>query len=284
MRTSRPIRTGPSGTTRPRASNVRSLSPRAAKIIAFGLSGGPASAYAPPSACAPGSKRWPFQRDNDIDMQGTAGNVLAILVFAVGKSPDQEVDLYVSANNTKNVTERPINIYSVGGRAHIERNVITTGAIGMNVMPSGDVIHIVGPGSFLIAHNSIDCAWATGLQSGIRLQSRPDQAVSDAVVVGNEINMSAPEGTVFGVTSAAIEVRDGGQGNMVLNDRIRGRANFALSVAAQIGVPQSTMFIMKEHVSLRRREAPQVDKVLSRTTESARLSSRLLNPRQSPIL
>jgi hypothetical protein len=185
--------------------------------------------------------------NNDIDMQGTTGNVLGILAFAVGKSPDQETDLYVSGNNIRNATERPINIYSVGGRAYIERNVITTtGGIGVNVMPSGDVIHIVGPGSFLIAHNSIDCAWASGLQAGIRLQTRPDQPVSNAIVVDNDVNMSAPEGTVFGVTSAAIEIRGAGDGNMVLNNRIRGRANFALSVIAQTGAPQNTTLIMND--------------------------------------
>jgi hypothetical protein len=186
--------------------------------------------------------------NNDIDLEGTAaGTYLGILVFAVGKSPDQEADLYVSGNNIRNSTERPVNIYSVGGRAYIERNVITTtGGAGVNVMPSGDVIHIVGPGSYLIAHNTIDCAWASGMQAGIRLQTRPEQPVSHAIVVDNDVNMSAPAGTVFGVTSAAIEIRGAGDGNVVLNNRIRGRANFALSVVADNGTPQSTAFIMND--------------------------------------
>jgi hypothetical protein len=186
--------------------------------------------------------------NNDIDMQGTAAATsLGIAVFAVGKSPDQEADLYISGNNMRNSTERPVNIYAVGGRAYIERNVITTtGGAGVNVMPSGDVIHIVGPGSYLIAHNTIDCAWASGLQAGIRLQTRPGQAVSHAIVVDNDVNMSAPAGTVFGVTSAAIEIRSAGEGNMVLNNRIRGSANFALSVVADNGTPQSTAFIMND--------------------------------------
>jgi hypothetical protein len=186
--------------------------------------------------------------NNDIDMQATVGgNYLGIVVFAVGKSPDKEADLYVSGNKITNSNERPIDIYSVGGRAYIGRNAITTtGGMGVNVMPSGDVIHIVGPGSYLIAHNSIDCAWASGLQAGIRLQTRPGEPVSHAIVVDNDINMRAPEGTVFGVTSAAIEIRDGGEGNMVLNNRIRGRANFALSVSAQNGTPQGATFIMND--------------------------------------
>ncbi len=193
--------------------------------------------------------------NNDIDLQATAtGNYLGIFVVAVGKSPDKEADLYITGNKITNSNERPINIYSVGGRAYIERNVIiTTGGLGINVMPSGDVIHIVGPGSYLIAHNTIECAWASGLQAGIRLQTRPDQPVSRAIVVDNDVNMLAPEGTVFGVTSAAIEIRGTSDGNMVLNNRIRGRANFALSVAASTpgsadatGVPQNTTFIMND--------------------------------------
>ena len=76
--------------------------------------------------------------------------------------------------------------------------------------------------------------------------TRPGQPVSRAIVVDNDVNMSAPEGTVFGVTSAAIEVRGAGEGNAVLNNRIRGRADFAVSVAAQNGTPQSTTFIMND--------------------------------------
>ena len=186
--------------------------------------------------------------NNDIDLQGAVGgSYLGIIVLAVGRSPDKEADLYVSGNNIKNSNERPIDIYSVGGRAYIERNVITTtGGVGVNVMPSGDVMHIVGPGSYVIAHNSIDCQWTSGMQAGIRLQTRPGQPVSNAIVVDNDVNMSAPEGTVFGATSAAIEVRGAGEGNVVLNNRIRGRANFALSVANQNGTPQGTEFIMND--------------------------------------
>ena len=113
-------------------------------------------------------------------------------------------------------------------------------------MPSGDVIHIVGPGSFLVAHNTIECQWTSGQQAAIRLQTRPDQPVSHGIVVDNDVNMAAPEGTKFGATSAAIEVRGAGDGSIVANNRIRGRANFALSVANQNGTPQNTTFIMND--------------------------------------
>ena len=188
-----------------------------------------------------------FIANNDIDLQGADdANYLGIGVFGAGQSPDKEVDLYISGNNIRNSTERPINVYAVGGRVYIQRNVVTTGLIGHNVSPSGDVIHVVGPGSFLIAQNTIDCAWTSGLHAGIRLQSRANEAVSHAIVVDNDITMSVPAGTVFDVTSAAIEVRGAGEGNMVMNNRIRGRANFALSVITQNGAPQGTAFIMND--------------------------------------
>lgn len=128
----------------------------------------------------------------------------------------------------------------------MERNIIVTSTIGVNVAPSGDVIHIVGPGLFLVAHNTIVSSWASGQQAGIRLQSRPGQLVSNAIVTDNDVNMAAPIGTSFTPTSAAIEVRGAGTGNLVLNNRIRGRANFALSVANQTGTPQGTAFVMND--------------------------------------
>jgi hypothetical protein len=112
--------------------------------------------------------------------------------------------------------------------------------------PSGDMMHIVGPGSFLIARNTINCAWTSGQQAAIRLQTRADQPASHAIVVENDINMLAPEGTTFSATSAAIEVRAAGDSNIVANNRIRGRANFALSVANQSGTPQNTALIMND--------------------------------------
>jgi hypothetical protein len=132
----------------------------------------------------------------------------------------------------------------------------------VNVQPSGDVIHIVGAGSFLIAHNTIDCQWTSGQQAGIRLMTRPGQPVSRAVILDNDVNMSAPDGTKFGATSAAIEVRGTSTGNMVLNNRIHGRANFALSVASSTpgsadftGVPTDTVFIMNDLMGFKSAQA-----------------------------
>jgi hypothetical protein len=101
--------------------------------------------------------------NNDIDVGGTAGDqTLGICVFGVGRSPDKEVDLYIFGNHIRNITERAINTNLIGGRVHTERNVITTGAItGPSNGVQPDVIHAVGSGSYLIAHNSIISEWDT---------------------------------------------------------------------------------------------------------------------------
>jgi hypothetical protein len=70
--------------------------------------------------------------------------------------------------------------------------------------------------------------------------------VSYAVVEDNDITMDTPAETTFAATSAAIEIRGAGEGNIVINNRIRGRANFALSVAAQKGSPLNTTFLMND--------------------------------------
>ena len=108
------------------------------------------------------------------------------------------MDLYVSGNRISNVTERAVNIRQLGGRAYIERNVITTGAITGNaggVAPDG--IHVFGSGSYLIAHNSIQSDWEKG--AGIRVHaSFADWPITGAIVVDNDVNMTAPETAVFG--------------------------------------------------------------------------------------
>jgi hypothetical protein len=51
-----------------------------------------------------------------------------------------------------------------------------------------------------------------------------------AVVIDNDVDMEAPEGTVFDDNSEGIAVRGYGEGNVVANNRVRGRAKVALSV------------------------------------------------------
>jgi hypothetical protein len=188
---------------------------------------------------------------NDIEVGETAdGRTLGIAIFSVGKSPDTEADIHISRNHIRNVNERGLDFIKVGGQVHIERNFITTNATAALVTDRDpDVIHAVGSGSYVIAHNSIECRWATG--AGIHLQGPPrlGEIITDAVVVDNEVTMWAPEGTVFGDNSAGIDIRGFAQGNVVLNNRIRGRARAALAVIAQLqdtvqGNPGNNTFVL----------------------------------------
>ena len=183
--------------------------------------------------------------NNDIDVGAQpAALTLGVVMFNVGRSPDKEVDIYVSGNNMRNATEPLINFRVIGGRAYAERNVIVTGVTG-----GSDAVRVVGSGSYLIAHNSIDCGWASGADTGINLIGNGNGYSPEvsAIVVDNDITMSAPEGTAFGANSAAIEIRGYAQGNSVLNNRIRGRARAALAVNTQnAGIPGNNSFVAND--------------------------------------
>ncbi len=182
--------------------------------------------------------------NNDIDVGAVPGTlILGVVVFAVGRSPDKEVNIYVSGNNIRNVTEPAINFRVVGGRAYAERNVVTTGAVSSG---NADAIRVVGIGSYLIAHNSIDCGWVEATATGIDAfsQAAPNTPEANAVIVDNDITMSAPEDIVFGPSSAAIAIKGRSQGNSVMNNRIRGRTTAGLSVLqSNGGIPGNTSFV-----------------------------------------
>src|SRR4029077_17878397 len=128
----------------------------------------------------------------------------------------------------RNIAEPGINFRVIGGRATAERNVLTTGATGTG---AGDGIRVVGPVSYLIARNTIDCGWTNGVATAINVFGQGFSHESSAIVVNNDITMSAPEGTPFGATSAGIGIGGFAEGNSVVNNRIRGRAGAALSVS-----------------------------------------------------
>ena len=185
--------------------------------------------------------------DNDINVGGADLDMtLGICVFGVGKSPDKKADLNISGNKIKNITERAINVNQVDGRARIDRNVVATGLIaGPSNGIQPDVIHAAGSGRYFIAHNSIASEWATG--AGIRVQGSVWSPEANAIVVDNDIAMSAPELTIFRANSAGIEIRGLAQSNAVRNNRIRGRARTALAVVVQNGqIPVKNTFLSND--------------------------------------
>jgi hypothetical protein len=185
--------------------------------------------------------------DNDIDVAGGTAqdNTIGILVFSVGV-PGGEVEAYVSRNKVKNTTEPAINFRRVEGRVYVEQNVITTGSVSSLQAPGPEVIRIANIGSYLIAHNKIDCEWPDAEAKGIGVFSQfGEWPMEHAIVVDNDVTMAPPEGTVFVPGSAGIDIRGFAQSNVVLNNRIRGRARAALSVDAfKGGIPDNNAFVL----------------------------------------
>jgi hypothetical protein len=140
--------------------------------------------------------------NNDIDAGANlVGNVLGITAFSAGQSPDREVEIYISGNRIRNITEPGINLRRIGGRAHVEGNVITTGPWQTAARP--EAIRAVNIGSYVIAHNVIHSQWQDPDAIGIGVFSQAaDWPMTDAVVVDNEVTMSPPDGMQFGNYSA----------------------------------------------------------------------------------
>jgi hypothetical protein len=186
--------------------------------------------------------------NNDIDAAGGTelDNKLGITITSVGQSPDKEVDIDVSGNTIRRITEPAIDFRRVGGRAHVEGNVITTGPVSSTTTPRPEVIRAVNIGSYVIGHNSILCQWPDPDAMGIGVFSQfANWPMEHAVVVDNEVTMSPPEGVVFGALSAGIDIRGFAQDNVVANNRIRGHARAALAVDVfKTGIPANTAFVL----------------------------------------
>jgi hypothetical protein len=185
--------------------------------------------------------------NNDIDVAGGTAldNTIGVLVFSVGV-PGAEVEAYVSRNRIRNTTEPAINFRRVDGRVYVERNVITTGSVSSEKAPRPEAIRVANTGSYLIAHNSIDCGRPDAEAMGIGVFSQfADWPMERAIIVDNEVTMTPPEGTVFGPLSAGINIRGFAKGNVALNNRIRGHARAALSVDVfKGGVPANNALVI----------------------------------------
>jgi hypothetical protein len=168
--------------------------------------------------------------NNKLDLTGggSLGNTLGINVFSVGQSPNKEADIYVSGNHISNVTEPAINFRRIAGQVHVEHNMLTTGEVAG---ASPEVIRAVNTGTYLIAHNLINCQWGDPQAKGIAVFSQVAVwPIQGASVLDNEVVMSPPPDTVFGNLSAAIEIRGFAQNNVVAHNLIRGRARAALAI------------------------------------------------------
>jgi hypothetical protein len=184
--------------------------------------------------------------NNDLDLVGGKASdaVLGITAFSVGQSPGGEVDLYISENRIRNVNRPGIDLRRIGGRAHVERNRIITSSVASQATP--EAIRVVNIGSFVIAHNVIDCQWSNPDAIAIGVYSQvADWPIVNALVADNEITMLPPRGVQFTNFSAGINIRGFAKDIFVGNNRIRGRARAA--IAAEVfrgGIPANTAFVL----------------------------------------
>jgi hypothetical protein len=120
-----------------------------------------------------------------------------------------------------------------------------TGAVAA---ANSDAIRVGGAGSYLIAHNTVDCGWTDPGSTGINVIGQgAGRVASNAVILRNDINMSAPGGTVFGPNNAGIEIKGFAQGNSVLNNRIQGSGSAALALIDQNGgMPGNNTFVSND--------------------------------------
>jgi len=149
----------------------------------------------------------------------------------------------ISGNTIRNTTQKGIHVRQIGGRARIERNIVTTNVVYTGHAPSYvDGILCACSGSYLIAHNLISVADPNG--AGIRLKGCSlGGATERANITDNDVFMAAAEGAVLGVASAGIEIKGLARGTVVERNRIRGRARIGLSVAPdKAGNPTGNTF------------------------------------------
>jgi hypothetical protein len=124
--------------------------------------------------------------------------------------------------------------------------VVFTGGISL---PGSDAVRVVGSGSYVIAHNRIDCGWTTPPGTGINVWSpaAPNTPEAAAVIADNDVFMSAPAGAVFTSSNGGIQIGGRSKDNLVLNNRVRGRSSAGLSVIRRNGgTPGNTSFVAND--------------------------------------
>lgn len=203
--------------------------------------------------------------------RGNQGGAASILVAGntVMNTTAHGIDLRdVNGSDTERVPPTPIVV-----QATVERNTITTGAVGGKQVNGLDSfvngIRCLGSGQYLVTGNVIDCGFENS--AGIRLQSNSSTVPVTGATVGgrtaddgNVITMSAKIVSNRGslTESAGIELRRNCKGNMVWNNRILGSARTALCLIAEAApvapptpvgpvlIPKDNNFDENDHANL----------------------------------
>jgi len=180
--------------------------------------------------------------NNRISVSETADEGMGIMIMVVGDR-DNPVDMDITGNTIRNISQKGINIRQVGGRARIERNNISSSVVYKGPAPNYAAgVYCACSGAYLIAHNLIDVADPNG--AGIKIKGcAVGGATEGASITDNDVSMSAAEGALLGAESAGIKIQGLARGAVVQRNRIRGRARVGLLVVAdRSGTPTGHTF------------------------------------------
>lgn len=171
--------------------------------------------------------------DNEFDVGGTETvRTYGIIVIGVGV-PNDPVEVLIARNQIRNVTAHGVDVRQVIGGAIIERNVVRPGPVGGQRVPQADKfvdgIRVVGLGTYLVRHNTVEVAFENA--AGIRLQGNsPQMPLTGATIESNHVTMAVPDGVVPGTESAGIELRRVARDNAIWRNQVRGRASAAFAL------------------------------------------------------
>jgi tRNA A-37 threonylcarbamoyl transferase component Bud32 len=164
-----------------------------------------------------------------------------IRVWGVGQSPRHEVTLQISGTQIHNTTGSAIIVRRASGRVLVNANSVVTSVDGVG--PGVVAIRLANTAAYVMANNVIECRWAKCV--GIAVFSQfSEWPLAHAIVEDNVVNMAAPPKTVFGDSSAAIEIRGFVDSSVVRRNTLRGRARAAFVVRGfNGGIPLDNAFI-----------------------------------------
>jgi tRNA A-37 threonylcarbamoyl transferase component Bud32 len=181
--------------------------------------------------------------DDTIDASGGTpeDHRLGVTIWGVGQSPRHEVTVQIAGTVIHNTTSSAIIVRRASGRVLVNNNSVVTSVDGVE---SGVVaIRLANTAAYVMSSNVIECRWAKCV--GIAVFSQYSEwPLAHAIVEDNVVNMAPPPETVFGDSSAAIEIRGFADSSVVRRNTFRGRARAGLVVRGFAGgIPLGNAFI-----------------------------------------
>ena len=147
----------------------------------------------------------------------------------------------IAGNDIHNTTGSAIIVRRASGSVRVNANSVVTSVDGVG--PGVVAIRLANTAAYVMANNVIECRWAKCI--GIAVFSQhPEWPLAHAIVEDNVVTMTPPPATVFGDSSAVIEIRGFVDSSVVRRNTLRGRARVAFIVRGfNGGIPLDNAFI-----------------------------------------